>query len=229
MSISKRRYATIAVLFSFFGAGLGQLYNGQIKKAFVFAVLMIAVPLGAVVFLIWSTPIGVIATIIVGLVFWFAVLVDACLSARRLGSIELRRYNKWYFYIAWLVVVSVFAEISGPIMPSYYEAFKIPSGSMQPALTIGDHIMVEKKYYERHSVKRGDIVIFTTPDQPDINIVKRVIALPGETIEVRGTQVLIDDVTFEDPYASWTEGGVFDFPPTGALPEGKVFLLGDNR
>ena len=86
--------------------------------------------------------------------------------------------------------------------------------------------------------KRGDVVVFTRPDDPAtpneddsaIHIIKRVIGLPGETVEVRGAQVFINGQPLAEPYARWVHGGSpdGDFGPQ-TVPRGQVLLLGDNR
>jgi signal peptidase I len=129
------------------------------------------------------------------------------------------------------------------------EAFKIPSASMKPTLLIGDHIFVwklsygfrlpgiQKSLYLFKTPSRGDIVVFTRPDDPSTsddesrtNIIKRVLGLPGEQLEVRGTRVYINNQPLEEPYARWAEGGLPEgnFGPM-TVPEDKILLLGDNR
>jgi signal peptidase I len=129
------------------------------------------------------------------------------------------------------------------------EAFKIPSGSMIPTLRIGDHILVSKFSYglraplmaytvwQYSTPKRGDIVVFTRPDEPgtiedesETNFIKRIVAIPGDTVEVRDAKLFINGVAVDEPYARWQEGGIPDgsFGPE-TVPEGRVFLLGDNR
>ena len=130
------------------------------------------------------------------------------------------------------------------------EPFKIPSGSMIPTLQIGDYILVLKysygirlpfmadSPYQWSTPKRGDVVVFTRPDDPQtpneddsqITIIKRVIGLPGDTVEVRNTQVFINSEPLSEPYARWGEGGSVEgnFGPQ-KVPEGHVLLLGDNR
>jgi signal peptidase I len=101
------------------------------------------------------------------------------------------------------------------IRSSVIEAFKIPSGSMIPTLLIGDQIFVNKfsyglrvpftdwigshpLYFMRFSPpSRGDIIVFKYPDQPDIYFIKRVVAIPGDTIEVKEKRVYINDKPFE--------------------------------
>jgi len=130
------------------------------------------------------------------------------------------------------------------------EPFKIPSGSMKQTLQIGDYILVLKFWYGLrlpfvtnaaatwNTPKRGDVVVFTRPDDPqtvaeddsDIHIIKRVIGLPGETVEVRGAEVLINGEPIEEPYARWSAGGNIEgnFGPA-VVPPGHILLLGDNR
>ena len=140
------------------------------------------------------------------------------------------------------------------------EPFKIPSGSMKPTLQIGDYILVLKFWYglrmpfvtdsvvEWNEPERGDVVVFTRPNDPrspeddsSIHIIKRVVALPGDTVEVtagsslgggRGSQgqLLINGQPVTEPYARWVEGGVPEgrFGPK-TVPPGHVLLLGDNR
>lgn len=130
------------------------------------------------------------------------------------------------------------------------EAFKIPSSSMEPTLQIGDHILVNKLsyglrllFFQKEAIwqystpSRGEIVVFTLPDNPrtsedesDTNLIKRVIGLPGDTLEVRGTNVFINGTRYanDDKYASWLSGGVKDFGPV-IIPKDKLFMMGDNR
>jgi signal peptidase I len=118
---------------------------------------------------------------------------------------------------------------------------------MIPTLKIGDHILVSKLSYGIHlpllsksvyqfgSPQRGDIVVFTREDDPisdeddsKINIIKRVVGLPNDTVEVVGTKVYINQRELEEPYARWDEGGRDIWGPE-KIPEGHVLLLGDNR
>lgn len=126
--------------------------------------------------------------------------------------------------------------------------YRIPSESMYPTLQKGDHILVNKLSYGirlpfvEHTVfqysepQRYDIVVFTRPDEPaskdiesDMNYIKRVIGLPGETIEVTGRKVFINgQPLMDDNKAVWQEGGLVSLAPT-VIPPGHVVLMGDNR
>lgn len=134
----------------------------------------------------------------------------------------------------------VFITIALLLRASVVEAYKIPSGSMKPTLEIGDHIIINKlsyglrlpffveTVYNYDTPEHGDVVVFTRPDDPSTDIIKRVIGIPGDEIEVRGTKVYRNKQAIEESYAQWVYGGAKDFGPV-RVPEGTVLLLGDNR
>ncbi len=128
------------------------------------------------------------------------------------------------------------------------QAFKIPSGSMLPTLQIGDHLLVNKFIYGIRvpyagtvlipikEPQRGDIIVFRFPLDRSTDYIKRVIGLPGDTVEIRDKRVFINGRQIDDPYAHFTSVTVL---PAGAspkdnlgpiaIPQDKLFVLGDNR
>ena len=102
--------------------------------------------------------------------------------------------------------------------------FQIPSESMLPTLRIGDRLWAKKL----PSYQRGDIIVFRPPDAPELDYIKRVVGLPGERILVRGTNVSINGKKLREPWAVWRDRGARDFGPF-RVPEGTLFLMGDNR
>ena len=130
------------------------------------------------------------------------------------------------------------------------QAFKIPTGSMEQNLLIGDHLLVNKFVFSPTAsaaehwllpvgeVHRGDIVVFKFPEAPERDFIKRAIGLPGETLEVRRKRVYIDGELLDEPYlrnqmASLPAGAVAldrrdNFGPV-PVPEGHYFMMGDNR
>jgi signal peptidase I len=106
------------------------------------------------------------------------------------------------------------------------QATTIEGPSMQPNLYYGERVMVEKvTYHLFHGPRRGDIVVVDVPDSTE-PLIKRVVALSGETIEIRGGQVYIDGEPIEEPWVEYT--ATQDFPPT-TVPPLHVFIIGDNR
>jgi signal peptidase I len=148
---------------------------------------------------------------------------EAAPAGARPGKSVLREYAEALIIAVLLALV---------IRTFVVQAFKIPSGSMLPTLQIGDHILVNKFLYTFRHIQRGDIIVFKFPQDESRDFIKRVIGLPGETVEVRGTQVFIDGKPLEEPYA------VHSAPPGASdrdhfgpvtVPPGKLFMLGDNR
>jgi signal peptidase I len=135
------------------------------------------------------------------------------------------------------------------------QAFKIPTGSMEPNLLVGDHLLVNKFVFAPtlsraematlpiDDIVRGDIVVFKYPEEPERDFIKRVIGLPGETIELRNKKVLVNNIPLDEPYVH------FLFPPDNGtpgeadftdfdvrrnygpvtVPANHFFMMGDNR
>jgi signal peptidase I len=106
------------------------------------------------------------------------------------------------------------------------QAMVVQGPSMQPNLYYDQRVMVEKLTYRFvHGPRRGDVVIVDLPDEEE-PLIKRVVALSGEMVEVRGGQVFIDDQLLEEPWM--TQQGGPNYPAT-LVPPLHVFVLGDNR
>lgn len=116
------------------------------------------------------------------------------------------------------------------------QAFKIPSGSMLQTLQIGDHILVNKFIYAFGDPKRGDIIVFKYPEDPERDFIKRVVGLPGETLEIKNQIVYINNKPIEEAYTCHeqpvTEGEYApvrdNFGPL-EVPAHTYFTMGDNR
>ena len=135
--------------------------------------------------------------------------------------------------IEWVVIIAV-AILSALLVKTYLvEAFYIPSGSMEGALKEGDRVLVNKLSYRLHDVHRGDIVVFERPPgvagEPKIrDFIKRVIGLPGETIETRGDRVYVNGKPLKEDYLP---AGTKTIP---SIEKHKVsaehyWVMGDNR
>jgi len=135
------------------------------------------------------------------------------------------------------------------------QAFKIPSGSMEQNLLIGDHLLVNKcifapvtSAFERavcptRPIRRGDVVVFKYPKDPQKDYIKRVIGLPGETVEVREHVVYVNGQALKEPYAYLLGssgrpddqervligGDVRSEWGPQQVPDGQLFVMGDNR
>lgn len=151
-------------------------------------------------------------------------------------------------YLESLLIAVVFALFARTFV---FQAFKIPTGSMEPNLLVGDHLIVNKMVFapaasglERalapdRPVERGDVVVFKFPQDPERDFIKRVIGLPGERLEWRRKTLYINGEPLAEPYVHLLEppppAGT---PSTGELresygpvtvPAGQYFVMGDNR
>lgn len=135
------------------------------------------------------------------------------------------------------------------------QAFKIPTGSMETNLLIGDHLLVNKLVYSpslgpiedrllaKKPLQRGHVVVFKFPEDPGRDFIKRVIGLPGETVEIRDKLVYVDGKPLDEPYVHFLEPplrrddpeyglrseGIRDNWGPQQVPAGSLFVLGDNR
>ena len=132
-----------------------------------------------------------------------------------------------------------------------FQAFKIPTGSMKPNLLVGDHLLVNKFAFgptatgaERtllpaRDVRRGDVLVFKFPEDPERDFIKRVIGLPGESLELRNQTVYVNGAPLMEPYAHYLFPAAADGEgPSGdvrrkygpvTVPSGHYFMMGDNR
>ena len=131
--------------------------------------------------------------------------------------------------LEYLVILLVsFALVFGFVRPFVMEAFWIPSGSMIPTLEIGDRVLVNKFIYRFTEPKRGDIVVFTSVDNPKEDLIKRVVGVPGDKIAVRGGKLFLNGEPQKEPYTNKKLPDRSFFART-TVPKGHVFVMGDNR
>ncbi len=143
------------------------------------------------------------------------------------------------------------------------QAFKIPSGSMLETLQIGDHLLVNKCSYDIKLPKifagdtsgglfsmffdtaggpvlfttgdpeRGDVIVFEYPEDPSKDFIKRVVGLPGETVEIRNKQVFVNGEPLDESYVQYLDPNLVYGPRDNwgpkQIPEGEFFVMGDNR
>lgn len=137
--------------------------------------------------------------------------------------------------LEWVLIVAGALAMALLIKTFLLQAFYIPSASMENTLKIHDRVLVNKLSYHFHDIHRGDIVVFKRPpgesDATIKDLIKRVIGLPGETIDLRNGQVLIDGRVLHEPYLApgtmTTAAEPVAFPLK--LPKGDYFVMGDNR
>ena len=121
-----------------------------------------------------------------------------------------------------------------------FQQSEIPSGSMEDTVLPGDYILVNRFVFSRaaaewerdllpiREIRRGDVVVFMHPDEPERDFIKRVIGLPGETLEVREGYVRVDDRELDEPYVNPLYRTRQSFPSV-RVPQDEYFVMGDHR
>ena len=163
---------------------------------------------------------------------------------------EAQKKSTFREYYEALLIAVIFVNFARIFV---FQAFKIPTGSMEDNLKVGDHIVVNKFIYGPTSaawqrmfplrdIRRGDIIVFRYPLQPDTDFVKRVIGMPGDILDIHNKVVSINGKALNEPYVIHEDSTVY--PPRPALPEpyrsrdqfgpytvplGQYFAMGDNR
>ncbi len=120
------------------------------------------------------------------------------------------------------------AFMFGFVRPFVVETFRIPSGSMTPTLQAGDHVLVAKFAYRFADPDRGDLAAFESLENGGEVNIKRVVGLPGDTVEVWDGVLMVNGEAQEEPYVDYGLTDATFFNPK-TVPEGHVFLMGDNR
>jgi signal peptidase I len=150
-----------------------------------------------------------------------------------------------------LIAAVIFALFARTFL---FQAFEVPSSSMEKNVLTGDRLVVNKFLYAAQGrgllapllparpVRRGDVVIFKFPEDPQRDFIKRVVALPDETLEIRNKKVFVDGRPLEEAYAFHADDSVWpddpaiaenrrrrDQLPLTRVPAGAYFVMGDNR
>lgn len=236
-----RRKVWVAVLLSLLLPGLGQMYNGQLRKG--------------IAFYLWTSVAGIFlfaaagksqslvllaAVLLVQFSIQLAAAIDAGITARRKGGdFRPARYNRPLVYLGTYLILGLLVGQASAyyIRENIIQAYKIPAASMEPSLLAGDHILVDKA---ATNFSRGDIVVFELPEDSHKtnprDFIKRIVGLPGDDIEIHDKRLYVNGqpaaelyINHLDPQTIPATVAPRDFYGPVTVPEGMYFVLGDNR
>jgi signal peptidase I len=255
-SEDRKRY--VAVFLSLLAPGLGHVHDGRAVEGLTLAGGTAAVGmLGTVAVL--ASPFWSKLALVGAALGWTLLWVLAATSAAR-GALEasapstapagLRR-RAAALLIA--LTVSSVATWAIAIREKVVEVFRVPSPSMEPTIAAGARVLVDKGAYRTGPVRRGDVVVFVDPNDRSRDYIKRVVALPGDVVEIRDDEVFVNgerlqngdpasDVsggrlleetnagrTYRVLLAPWSDGHAPGTFAPSRVPNGSCFVLGDNR
>lgn len=138
-----------------------------------------------------------------------------------------------YFIKEWVEPIIIAVILALIIRTFVVQAFKIPTGSMRPTLMEGDRLLVNKFIYKFKEPKRGDVIVFVSPEDKKKDFIKRLVGLPGETLEISNGTLLIDDKAPEaasllKEHYYYNRGGFAQKDQSVEIPGDSYFVLGDN-
>ena len=145
-------------------------------------------------------------------------------AREKLRDDRTRGIVKWVFEIIVTLVFAVLVAISA------FQTVTLQESAMEPTYSVGEKFFVNRALYKFSSPKRGDVIVFKTSASDSAALhIRRVIGLPGETVQVKDGQVYINGKVYEEngAYQDMTDGGLADSAVT--LESGEYFVLGDNR
>jgi len=153
-----------------------------------------------------------------------AASADAVASSPRTGVRQRFLRASWEF----LHDLSVAVLFCFFLIAFVAQAFRVQGTSMEPLLLDGERIVVNKFLYRFRAIERGDVVVFWYPRDPSVSFVKRVVALPGDFVEIRGGELAVNGVAVKEPYLPASFRDHDSYGPT-EVRKGYYFVLGDHR
>lgn len=254
-SPAKRRNPFLAALMSLLLPGLGQVYNGQLKKGLFF--------LGLLYFFICAFGLigatryfaGLATLLGIELILRIYIIADATITALRQKNFTAEKYNTWYGHLAIGIVIFILFIVcdAGTILGT--RTYKIPTGSNIPTVHIGDWVIADHRAYNSRKIDYGDIVVFRAPDGEVY--LSRVVGLPGDRLALKDNVVSVNENVAAAKFVQHTsDNGIpvdefIETLPNGhsqhiyratvsnvpematidsiIVPTDNYFLLGDNR
>jgi signal peptidase I len=150
-----------------------------------------------------------------------------------------RRHRRWRLLAEMAITILTAVLLAGLARAFVFQTFWIPSSSMVPTLVVGDRIAVQKAFFSPGDVREGDIVVFSHPpldrcSAPRDDLVKRVIALPGQSIYSAGDTIYVNGRPLAEPYLPPSDPLGPPIPNATSqhpyrVPSGEFYVMGDNR
>ncbi len=239
MTMAMKKRVLFAFLLSAWQPGLGQLYAGRALRALIFCSSYTGV--AAVFFygIFGRSLAGAVTFVVLVVTIRLCSAVDAGLLVRS-ASDSRRWFQRWYVCVPLGIVFAIaFVPLLASIqnLKSYY----IPSVAMEPTLMVGDRLIADLDAYAVAPPGRGDIVIVRSPEDPTVELIKRVVAVGGDTVELRGKTLYLNGAAIDEPWVVHLDPTMAsrdnpmsrrfsrDHMAPLAVPEGHLFLMGDNR
>jgi len=235
----EKRKPVVALLLSMLAPGLGQVYNTELGKGIILQILIQLAGVGIYIITsyVWKSPQMVVLFILIPLLIAICIhlysMIDAYRIAKQKEAVALKPYNKWYIYVLILIISWGLGACYKNI--SSWRSYKMVASSMEPTLQKGDRVFVNKyAYSSKIQPKRGDVIAFIFPEDTSKDFIKRVVAIPGDKVEIRDRIVIVDGKPVVGDYVIFSGNNDnvmrrINNKPEIIIPENKYYVLGDNR
>lgn len=240
----KKRIPLLAMLLSLLMPGLGQLYNGNLRRALAFYGVYILTTITVA-----ATALSTLPQSLAGFVFLFAMgsllsvwlwvaAAHAYVDARQTGLVALRPFNRWYVYGALVLLqAAVFATYWSLDLRARASvvAYEFPSVSMFPGLRVGDYLVAARGVFDKRMPVRGEMVVYRHPKANGVIYIKRVIGLPGDRVGMRNGRLQLNGAVVErqridsDPVIAAWKGQAGTVTYIERLPDGASYQIVELR
>ncbi|MHC4424574.1 MAG: signal peptidase I [Planctomycetota bacterium] len=199
VNTKSRRKPWLAVVLSLIMPGVGHIYCGRFVKGLVLAFLscmLVPVIFGALSVSRSSVRIAaIIASLLMSLGIWLVAIIDSWYIAKHTAdSCTLKDYNRWYVYVLLILMgTGSSTQIAFNVRATLLEAFRVPVASNYPTIVPNDRFLANKLAYKDKDPKRGELVVFLNPENRRINYIKRVVAIAGDTVEIKDGELYVND------------------------------------
>jgi signal peptidase I len=227
----------VAALLTVLTPGLGHIYIGQARRGVtlfflvIIADTLLVFALMGVLARFWMFAISL--GLLLGL--WLYIIIDASSRAYRMSEHPRRTYNTWQVYagaflLAWVITAVPFSYATLAKSSGQLGYFRATAASMAPTLETGEYFLADATFYRGRQPSRGEVAVYVHPKQPDLHYIKRIIAVEGDRVAIKGGRAVVNGVAIEEPYVNvGAPDAAFANMVEIRVPPAHVFVLGDNR
>ena len=227
----------VAALLTVLTPGLGHIYIGQARRGVtlfflvIIADTLLVFALMGVLARFWMFAISL--GLLLGL--WLYIIIDASTRAYRMSEHPRRSYNTWQVYagaflLAWVITAIPFSYATLAKSSGQLGYFRATAASMAPTLETGEYFLADATFYRGRQPSRGEVAVYVHPKQPDLHYIKRIIAVEGDRVAIKGGRAVVNGVAIEEPYVNvGAPDAAFANMVEIRVPPAHVFVLGDNR
>lgn len=218
------RKAFVAFIFSLVTPGLGQIYNGQVRKAITFFSLLLLFPLFFGLIRGTTCFYGLVSFYVIDTTLRIYIVFDSIVNAIRQKEYRRKPYNTWYHYLLIAIVIFVVLIFYNVNKMLGTQKINILTVANYPTLQVGDRFVADMRAYDNNQPDYGDIVVFTDPDGD--TCIFRIVGLPNDNVEIVDNIISVNSIPSKAIFIKeFTDEGVPILEFEEELPNGRKHLI----